>query len=98
MLPASSGPVEIIICKLRANCRVCLIRNVRYDSFFLTLQIIFEGIAGTGFYGSDVAIDDISVNLSSSCEFNPKDARPVPATTPSTSKSLKIHKLKIFKS
>lgn len=53
------------------------------NSTYKNFNIIFEGIAGTGFYGSDVAIDDISVNLSSSCEFNPKDARPVPATTQS---------------
>ena len=41
------------------------------------LQIIFEGVAGTGFYGSDVSLDDINVTSSSSCSLFPKAANPV---------------------
>ena len=55
----------------------------------LNLQIIFEGIAGTGFYGSDIAIDDISVLNAVNCTFSPPEARPVPVVTPNRSKSRK---------
>lgn len=50
------------------------------------LQIIFEGIAGTGYYGSDVSIDDVSVSDDQTCVFTPVKARPASPVTPKTSK------------
>ncbi|XP_068683863.1 deleted in malignant brain tumors 1 protein-like [Montipora foliosa] len=51
-------------------------------SEYKNFNIIFEGIAGTGYYGSDIAIDDISVLNAVNCTFSPPEARPVPVVTP----------------
>lgn len=47
------------------------------DGKYKNFNIIFEGVAGTGFYGSDVSLDDINVTNSSSCSLFPKAANPV---------------------
>ena len=40
-------------------------------------QIVFEGIAGTGYMG-DIAIDDIMVYHTSNCDIKPLSALPKP--------------------
>ena len=61
---------------------------------YFVVQIIFEGVAGTGFYGSDVAIDDIHVYVTTlaNCTFLPAIANPTPKVTPTSGKSRR-HKL-----
>ena len=59
---------------------------------YFVVQIIFEGVAGTGFYGSDVAIDDILVSVKATVNCTlilPTTANPTPPGTPTKSKSSK---------
>lgn len=59
---------------------------------YFVVQIIFEGVAGTGFYGSDVAIDDILVSVTTPVNCTlilPATANPTPPVTPTKSKSRK---------
>ena len=67
-----------------------------YNMTLIWLQIIFEGIAGTGYYGSDVSIDDVSVS-NDTCVFTPVKAKPASKETPQSSKlSMKFTKLGFY--
>ena len=71
--------------------------QLSYNMTWIWLQIIFEGIAGTGYYGSDVSIDDVSVSHDTTCVFTPVTARPTPPVTPITSKlSMKFTKWRFY--
>ena len=57
---------------------------------YFVVQIIFHGVAGTGFYGNDVAIDDIRVFVATpaNCtDLAPATANPTPQVTPTIGKS-----------
>lgn len=54
------------------------------DEKYKGFNIIFEGVAGTRWYGNDVCIDDITVTVTTggNCTFSPPEAKPRPAVTP----------------
>ena len=57
----------------------------------LNTQVVFEGLAGTGYMG-DIALDDVMVFKDSNCGLNPSSAQPSsPQPTPIPTPPSKLH-------